>query len=379
MNIRTKVMAAVGAIAIVGGGAPQGEAALLIGNSKSDNILVFDELTGTVIGDFTTPGIGGLRAPDAMTFGPDGNVYVSVGGDSGGSVLDPLYPQDSAVLRFSPTGEFLGVAAAGNGLARPYGNAFGPDGKLYVSSFRTNQILRFDGATGAFIDVFASDNNQGFGTLDGLNGPNGLLFGPDGSLYVTTEGTVNNPDGTLAFKYASQILRYSPEQVAGLAPTTTPTVFVDQPALLPENPEFVSLLGLALAPDAHSLYVSDFAGGIRRYDLAGQLLEVLSTDYTGGRNYIGSLAFGAGPTRDNLYVTGFDRTTNLGSVLAFPQAQGNPTAFSGTLFTRDAFVRPIGITAVPAAAVPEPTTIAGVGLAIAAVGAKRRFQARRKG
>jgi len=78
--------------------------------------------------------------------------------------------QTSAVLKFSPTGEFLGVAASGNGLIRPYGNAFGPDGMLYVSSFRTNQILRFNPLTGAFLYIFASDKNGGLGTINGLNG-----------------------------------------------------------------------------------------------------------------------------------------------------------------------------------------------------------------
>lgn len=376
MNKNLKFAAFFGVLAILGGTAPQVDAALLIGNSKSDNILIFDELTGTLLGDFTTPGNGGLRAPDAITLGPDGNVYVSVGGDNGLSLLDPAYPQDSAVLRFSPTGMFLGVAAAGNGLSRPYGNAFGPDGKLYVSSFRTNQILRFDGQTGAFIDVFASDNNGGLGSPDGLNGPNGLLFGPDGSLYVTTEGTVTNPDGTLGFAFASQVLRYSPEQVAGLVPTTTPTVFIDQPDLLPESPDFISLLGLALAPDFSSLYVSDFAGGIRQYDLVGNLLQVLSTNYTGtipGSNFIGGLTFGA--DTNNLFAVGFDYTNNnLGSVLVFPAAEGSSTAFSGTLFTDTQLVRPIGMAAVPAAAVPEPATVAGGLLALGGLVGRRRWQ-----
>ncbi|HEY9883581.1 MAG TPA: hypothetical protein V6C98_08210, partial [Thermosynechococcaceae cyanobacterium] len=91
------------------------DAALLIGNTEGNNIVVFDESTGTFQGNFTTPGLGGLQSPDALTIGPDGNLYVSSGGNSGLNLFDPAYPQDSAILRYSLTGEFLGVAASGGG------------------------------------------------------------------------------------------------------------------------------------------------------------------------------------------------------------------------------------------------------------------------
>lgn len=376
MKILSTVPLILSTLSIFGTATYQAQGALLVGNSKGNNILIFDEISGSFLGDFTTPGVGGLRAPDDLTFGPDGSLYISVGGDGDLNLLDALYPQDSAVLRFSVTGEFLGIAASGSGLSRPYGNAFGPDSNLYVSSFRTNQILKFDGQTGNFLGVFASDNNNGLGTLNGLNGPNDLLFGPDGSLYVATQGTANTTDGSPTTPYASQVLRYTPEQVAGLAPTTIPELFIDQPTLLPENPGFISLLGLALAPDAHSLYVSDYAGSIRQYDLNGNLLDILSTNYTGtipSGNYIGSLTFGTGSTSNNLYVAGFDTTlNNLGSILAFQDAQGSATNFSGTLFTNGALQRPIGIVATDAIAVPEPSVIAGTLLALAGWGASRR-------
>ena len=44
------------------------------------------------------------------------------------------------------------VAAAGNGgLDRSTGMAFGPDGNLYVASLNTNEVLRYDATTGAFL------------------------------------------------------------------------------------------------------------------------------------------------------------------------------------------------------------------------------------
>lgn len=376
-RLRTPVLLSIFTLGLI---ASKADAALLIGNSDSSNIIVFDENTGTFQGNFTTPGLGGLRAPDDLTIGPDGNLYVSSGGDSSLNLFAPIYPQDSAVLRYSLTGEFLGVAASGNGLTRPYGNAFAPDGSLFVSSFRTNQILRYDSATGAFLGVFASDNNSGLGTVSGLNGPNGLLFAPDGSLYVTTEGTANDVNGDLTFAYASQVLRYSPEQVAGLTPTTTPSVFVDQPDIsnLPESPGYVSFLGLTLAPTGDSIYVSDFAAGIREYDLTGNLLNFISTNYTEtlpSSNSIGSLTFGSGDRSHDLYAIGFNAANqNIGSVLAYSDAQSSANTFTGSLFTSSSLERPIGVVAT--AGVPEPSTVAGLLLGLGGLGLTRLRQRR---
>jgi DNA-binding beta-propeller fold protein YncE len=61
----------------------------------------------------------------------------------------------------------------------PTSATFGPDGALYVASFNSDQILRFDGQTGAYLGVFVSAG------LGGLNGPDaGTKFGDDGLLYV---------------------------------------------------------------------------------------------------------------------------------------------------------------------------------------------------
>lgn len=304
----------------------------LVGNTRGNNVVRFDAKTGNYLGQFIAPNSGGLVAPDSIIFGSDGNgdgisdIYIT----SGDKPATSREQGASAILRYDGrNGAFIdrfvgdnpstaGVDESG-GLFRPYGAAFGPDGKLYVASFLSDQILRYDGTTGKFIDVFARGNQQ----PGGLNGPNGLLFAPDGNLYVTTQGSVaRNGQPDFSANLPSQVLRYDLK-------TGQSTVFAT-PSPSPSSFGFVSLLGLALGPNDGNLYVSDFANDIRRYDIqTGNLLGAISTNYTGtptSSNFIGGLTFG----RDgNLYTVGFDNrqgANNIGAILGYNPATGAPIA-----------------------------------------------------
>ena len=62
----------------------------------------------------------------------------------------------------------MGVFASGGGLMFPRGLAFGLDGNLYVVGANSEAILRYNAATGAFINIFASGGAPSF--------PTGIVF-----------------------------------------------------------------------------------------------------------------------------------------------------------------------------------------------------------
>jgi len=142
--------------------------------SNTNKVLRFDGRTGAFLGVFASG--GGLDHPTGMIFGPDGNLYVGSYGNN-------------QVLRYSgKTGAFLGqfVTSMSGGLSMPSGLTFGPDRNLYVCSYNSNQVLRYDGVSGAFLDVFAGGDMQG---------PNEAVFRPDGFLYVSAGSRVLRYDG----------------------------------------------------------------------------------------------------------------------------------------------------------------------------------------
>jgi hypothetical protein len=125
--------------------------------------------------------------PVGITFGPDGNLYVAdntnnavnryVGPKNGGGGKNPGDPLPSA----GNTGALFVAKGAGS-LSAPQGLTFGSDKNLYVSSLASDSnpvaVKEFNGTTGAFIKDFAT------GGRPALAKPEGLIFGADTNLYV---------------------------------------------------------------------------------------------------------------------------------------------------------------------------------------------------
>jgi WD40 repeat protein len=161
-------------------------------------------------GDLPVPGVG-------AAFGPDGDLYVSDQGNgtvvkfngTTGALIGVLASVNSVSgILFAPDGSLLAtrvnagvvkinttsgtettfVASGSGGLNGTQDGAYGPDGNLYLTSFLSDQVLEYNGTTGAFIKIFVAS----------INSPRGIAFGPDGDLYVVdvADNVVNKYDGS---------------------------------------------------------------------------------------------------------------------------------------------------------------------------------------
>lgn len=172
----------------------------------------FDARTGAFLGVFVPVGSGGLRNTSGLVFGPDSNLYVlDTSNTLASSASDlPL----ARVLKFDgKTGAALGVFVADAGNPFQGNMTFGPDGDLYVSDSGIGAVRRFDATTGAAKALFVAPS----GGLTLM----GIAFGPDGNLYVDSplpQSTIRVYDGhsgqylrsistpTLGFSYAPRFL-----------------------------------------------------------------------------------------------------------------------------------------------------------------------------
>jgi hypothetical protein len=191
---------------------------LYLVSNLSNQVLKYDGLTGQFLGDFIAPGSGGISQANALLFAADGHLYVASNGNN--AVLRYRGPLETSPGAFIDTFVTPGsgglVWTAGDGLK------FGPDGNLYVSSRDTNSVLRFSGATGAFQETVVMPGEGG------LSRTGGLTFDLAGRLYLASQNT-------------HEILRYGAESDAAF------TVTLSSPSSLPVTVNYATAAGTAFA------------------------------------------------------------------------------------------------------------------------------------
>ncbi|WP_321899103.1 NHL repeat-containing protein [Paraburkholderia heleia] len=152
----------------------------------SGEIFRFDGKTGMFLGKLVSA--SDINAPYAprgiVRGGPDNVFYVAdVGSDCSSQGAIKLYNDAGAFLGNLDRSKFTGGFF-------PRGLVFGPDGLLYVSVFGcpysdspntlVGYVLRFNATTKTFVDVFASNQS-----VPDLHRPEGLVFDKEGNLWVT--------------------------------------------------------------------------------------------------------------------------------------------------------------------------------------------------
>ncbi len=310
---------------------------LYIGDSGNDSVQVYDATTGEHLSAFVSSGLAGLHGPRGMViqgnellvvnqnantafngevlsfnlqapstfsklvdsssddapFAPYGIVvkdniaYVADARDDGISTSGRIAKYDLS----TGTGVFVGDLLPTHFVDefRPRGLVFGPDGKLYVSvsskelygsSDPPGYILSFDIATGVDQVVAWNNGNEVQQPLEGeavgLHNPEGIVFGTDGKLYVTS----NRVDVSTGIDDDTHILVLSADQGKQLKDISLNSnlpskyltrILAESIVFGPDGKLFIPIAQGTLTTDGF-LNEWTVAGGVLKYDtLSGAL------------------------------------------------------------------------------------------------------------
>ena len=118
------------------------------------------------------PAVPAMRGAEDLAFDAAGDLHVTA-------------YHSSAVFKFNGSTGALESTYAQGVVRGPVGITCGPDGDMYVASYRDNQVLRF-APSGRFVGVAAGATSQRLGGKRGISGPAGITFADDGTFFVTS-------------------------------------------------------------------------------------------------------------------------------------------------------------------------------------------------
>ena len=197
---------------------------LLVSSSGSGEVKQYEFASKSYRGNFLFS--NNLRGVRKVVYGPDGNLYAASG-------------DTDEVKRYNGrSGAFINnfVRAGSGGLSNPTGMAFGPDGNLYVASAGTNDVKKYNKLTGMYMGDFATGGD--------LDTPLGIAFGPDNNLYVCSSGLTSGNQGVKRYNGISGAFMNTFASGGGLRGAT----------------------GLAFGPDANLYVSSGDTDEVKRYN-----------------------------------------------------------------------------------------------------------------
>jgi hypothetical protein len=245
-------------------------ASYFISSFGTDELMLFNENTGK-LKEVVYP----ISKPVASQIGFDGDLFI------------PSFDTGN-VYRFDGfTGEYKGIFVYGGdgGLTNPSAPNFGPDDLMYIGDFATNKILRFD-RDGVFVDIFADQETSG------LDQPYMPTF-DETSLYIASGGT-------------NSILRWDIKTKEFLG------AFV-----APGSGGLVHPVGLEFGPDGHLYAGSNGTNAVIRYNgKTGEFMDVFIPPGYGGIDNPYAVRFGG--FNSNLYVV----SNNTNEVMEYDRVTG---------------------------------------------------------
>lgn len=234
------------------------DAEILVSLYTAGDVARVDACDGSVRGFLDDRDL--LAGAQALRMGPDGLLYV-------------VSEENDRILRFDgDTLAFVDVWLEDARLAKPTAIDFGPDGAAYIGSYGGDRVLRYlDGVLTTFLEDPA---------LDGIDA--GMSFGPDGQLWIpafdghavlVVDPATAEVRRRITTLESPRMLLWTPARDAVLIGAWAGDAVHRLERRPGAQPELLFARarpsGLAWLPDGRLLSISDTGGPIHAVDLSG--------------------------------------------------------------------------------------------------------------